>query len=91
MSAKRPTYRRPEITTETDEQTLAVIRAYIDEHGIPPTIRDIGNGLGLTAPSTTQRRVQQLIDRGWITTGGDKVPRSIRIVRTDTKTDEVQL
>lgn len=79
---------RPERIEHDNQEALAMIRAYIDENGYAPSLGDIAERLGLRSRSTAQRRVGALVDLGWITAG--KHPRSI-VVRTDTKTDAVDL
>jgi repressor LexA len=78
-----------------DDQTLKVIADYIDEHGWPPSYRDIGLGIGATAPSTIVNRIRRLVERGLIEVGvdekGHQQPRALRIVRADTKTNVVEM
>lgn len=76
---------------ELDERCFAAIRSYVAEHGYPPTLAEIGVITGHTSRATVKRRVARLVDRGWVTTAGPGVPRSIVVVRTDGKTETEDL
>lgn len=61
-------------------EVLRFIRAHIDEHGYPPSRREVAEHGGFT-PSTAQRIIEQLRDRGLIRVG-DKIPRSTSITES---------
>jgi repressor LexA len=46
------------------EQVFAFVRAYIGEHGYPPTVREIANGVGYASSSSAHNAVRVLIDDG---------------------------
>ena len=58
---------------------LDAIRAYWEEHGIPPTIRDVMLQAGLASTSSAHYHVARLEAAGWITRK-PRAARSIRIV-----------
>jgi len=51
--------------TEHQHRTLRVIRQYIDDNGIPPTVADLSEALGLTR-STIQDQIDQLVRKGYL-------------------------
>ncbi len=54
--AEAPTGRQAEI--------LAFIEGHVVRHGYPPTVREIGAGVGLASPSTVHRHLEKLEDGG---------------------------
>ncbi|GAA0488714.1 LexA repressor [Paractinoplanes deccanensis] len=50
-------------------QIYAMIRDWIDRHGYPPTIREIGAAVGLDSPSSVAHQLKVLEDRGLIRRG----------------------
>lgn len=60
--------------------TLATIQGHIDEHGYPPTVREVASASGLKSASATLKRLRILRDEGYITWHEGR-PRTIRIVR----------
>ncbi|WP_455138845.1 transcriptional repressor LexA [Thermophilibacter sp.] len=55
------------------------IRAYSDEHGYPPSVREIGAAVGLASPSTVHMHLKVLEERGLIKRDSKK-PRTIEVV-----------
>lgn len=51
------------------EQTYAYLEAYHTAHGIPPTMREIGEAFGLTAKGA-QGRLDKMETLGWIKRDG---------------------
>jgi repressor LexA len=45
---------------------LSVIRAWVDEHGYPPTMREIGAAVGLASPSTVAHHMAVLEKGGYL-------------------------
>ncbi len=68
-------------TDEVAAQVYAFIRAYIDEHGFAPSLRDIGEGCYLS-PSNVMRYLDKLEARGLISREFRK-PRSIALLDDD--------
>jgi repressor LexA len=68
----------PMLTTRQQEiwQFLA---AYVDEHGYPPTVREIGDAVGLASPSTVHAHLANLERAGLLKRDPTK-PRAIELV-----------
>lgn len=58
---------------------LRFIEKYITENGYPPTVREIGKGVGLNSTATVQRYLMQLEERGYIERKNSA--RAIRIIK----------
>lgn len=52
--------------TEKQEEVLKVIKQAIAEKGYPPTVREIGNRIGLSSSATTQFHICKLEEKGYI-------------------------
>ena len=52
--------------TPRQQQILAYIRAYIRQEHMPPTVREIGNGVGLASSATVQNHLNALERKGLI-------------------------
>jgi repressor LexA len=52
--------------TERQERILEVIRDFTEEHGYPPSVREIGERVGLSSSSTVQSHLKSLEKRGLI-------------------------
>lgn len=63
----------------TDEQILAFVREYTSKNGYPPTMREIGNAVGITAASSVQYRLRRLKMKGLVQYDHKK-PRTLRVV-----------
>ena len=65
------------------------IRAYTDEHGYPPSVREIGSAVGLASPSTVLMHLKVLEEHGLIKRDSKK-PRTIEVTadRTASQQDE---
>ena len=55
------------------------IRSYSDEHGYPPSVREIGTAVGLASPSTVHMHLKVLEERGLIKRDSKK-PRTIEVM-----------
>ena len=60
-------------------ETLAFIRSYIEEHGAPPSIRDIQKGLRYKSSSSAAYQVRILLEAGYIVMPS-RLARSMRLV-----------
>lgn len=56
------------------------IRSYTDEHGYPPSVREIGAAVGLASPSTVHMHLKVLEERGLIKRDSKK-PRTIEVMQ----------
>jgi repressor LexA len=52
--------------TPRQRSILTVIREWVDEHGYPPTMREIGAAVGLASPSTVAHHMSVLEKNGFI-------------------------
>jgi len=66
--------------TAADRLILNYIKAYIQEHSYPPTVREIGDGVGLKSTSSVQAHIKKLIELGELETdAGMNSPRALRV------------
>lgn len=68
--ATAPTGRQAEI--------LAFIEQHVERHGYPPTVREIGQGVGLASPSTVHRHLEKLEEGGHLRRDPSK-PRAMLV------------
>lgn len=61
------------------EEILASIVGYIRRYGYPPTVREIGELVGLKSSSTVQTHLTKMIDEGIIETDVEGCSRAIRV------------
>lgn len=50
--------------SERQQRTLAFLREYTQAHGLPPTLREIADALGLPSHSSAQACVESLVRKG---------------------------
>jgi repressor LexA len=74
--------------TERQDAILAFIARHCDEHGYPPTVREIGLAVGLASPSTVHAHLAKLEARGFIRRDPTK-PRAM-LVRGDPTPDRAR-
>ncbi len=55
-----------ETLTKRQEDILNYIKEYIVCHGFPPTVREIGNALGISSPATIHAHLTNLANKGFI-------------------------
>ena len=65
-------------TKEMENQAILFIIAYKEAEGISPTVREIGEHLGLASPASSHRILRELMNEGRITMKKG-CPRSISI------------
>ncbi len=61
------------------QQVLDYIRKMVEERGYPPSVREIGEALGLSSPSTVHSHLASLVKAGMIRKDPTK-PRAIEII-----------
>lgn len=61
------------------EEILVSIVGYIRRYGYPPTVREIGELVGLRSSSTVQIHLTKMIDEGIIETDAEGCSRAIRV------------
>lgn len=66
--------------TDTRKEILAYIKIYIQEHGYPPSVREIGNGIDLKSTSVVHGHLMKLIEAGELETdAGTRSSRALRV------------
>ncbi|HEX6236136.1 MAG TPA: transcriptional repressor LexA [Acidimicrobiales bacterium] len=70
----------PDTATLTPRQreVLEIIEVHMREHGYPPSVREIGQAVGLTSPSTVHAHLAALQRRGYLRRDPTK-PRAIEV------------
>lgn len=58
---------------------LEFVNSHVDEHGYPPTVREIGQAVGLTSPSTVHAHLARLESAGLIRRDPTK-PRALEVI-----------
>ena len=76
------------MVSDRQRAILDYLRDFVDEHGYPPTVREIGEAVGLRSPSTVHAHLAQLERAGLLRRDATK-PRAIeladRIPHTDVR------
>ena len=75
--------------TERQQEIWQYLVEYVDGHGYPPTVREIGDAVGLASPSTVHAHLANLERAGLLRRDPTK-PRAIELVgrrRTEAATD----
>jgi repressor LexA len=62
------------------QEILAFVNTHVDEHGYPPTVREIGQAVGLTSPSTVHAHLEKLEKAGLIRRDATK-PRALEVIQ----------
>lgn len=65
--------------SERQQQVLDYIRAAVAQRGYPPSVREIGEALGLSSPSTVHSHLSALVKAGMIRRDPSK-PRAIEVL-----------
>jgi repressor LexA len=73
------------VLTERQQQVLEFIRQTVAERGYPPSVREIGEAVGLSSPSTVHSHLSALVSAGAIKRDPTK-PRAIMIVGEEAAT-----
>jgi repressor LexA len=68
----------PEKLTERQRQVLDFIDAEVRERGYPPSVREIGEAVGLSSPSTVHAHLAALQDKGYLRRDPTK-PRALEV------------
>lgn len=58
---------RGEAFEQMQHDALAYIREHVQQHGYPPTVREVGRRCGYESTSGAHNLLQKLVDRGLIT------------------------
>ncbi len=65
--------------TNRQQQILDLITATVAERGYPPSVREIGDEVGLSSPSTVHSHLSSLAEAGYIRRDPSK-PRAIEVI-----------
>jgi repressor LexA len=68
--------------TDRQRQVLDFIKAEVRRHGFPPTVRDIGEAVGLSSSSTVHAHLSALEAKGLIRRDPSK-PRALEVLERD--------
>lgn len=71
--------------SDRQQQVLDFIQAKVNQRGYPPSVREIGEALGLSSPSTVHSHLSTLSRLGYIRKDPTK-PRAIEILNTPAET-----
>src|SRR5437867_1512646 len=69
-----------QVLTERQRQILEFLTSYVDRQGYPPTVREIGEAVGLASPSTVHAHLANLERAGFLRRDPTK-PRAIELRR----------
>jgi repressor LexA len=67
------------VLTDRQRQIWDFLGSYVDEHGYPPTVREIGEAVGLASPSTVHAHLANLERAGLLKRDPTK-PRALELV-----------
>src|SRR6476646_4876138 len=73
--------------TVRQRKVLEVIRNSIDRRGYPPSMREIGDAVGLTSPSSVAHQLSALERKGYLRRDPNR-PCAIEVISPDTASDE---
>jgi repressor LexA len=75
-----------QMVTERQRAILDYLREFVDEQGYPPTVREIGEAVGLRSPSTVHAHLAQLERAGLLRRDPTK-PRAIELADRTVRVD----
>ena len=73
--------------TDRQQQIWNFLVAYVDRHGYPPTVREIGEEVGLASPSTVHAHLANLERAGLLRRDPTK-PRALELIGRERRTAE---
>ena len=76
---RTPVRWRSQVLTERQQQVLDYISETVNSRGYPPSVREIGDAVGLSSPSTVHSHLNSLVKAGAIRRDPTK-PRAIVVV-----------
>src|SRR4029078_606298 len=65
--------------SQRQKEILDFVNTHVDANGYPPTVREIGQAVGLTSPSTVHAHLTRLETRGLIRRDATK-PRALEVI-----------
>ena len=76
--------------TSRQQEIFEYVTGYVDKHGYPPTVREIGDAVGLASPSTVHAHLANLERAGYLKRDPTK-PRALELVRRERSSSEAWL
>lgn len=70
--------------SKRQQQVLEYIRDTVNDRGYPPSVREIGDAVGLSSPSSVHSQLSALVELGMITRDPTK-PRAIVVVESQSE------
>ncbi|WP_020519570.1 transcriptional repressor LexA [Catelliglobosispora koreensis] len=74
----------PSQLSARQQRILSAIAQWVQEHGYPPTVREIGAAVGLVSPSSVAYQLKELVRKGYVRRDPDR-PRAVTL---DTSTTD---
>lgn len=68
--------------TKRQREILTFVQRHTETHGYPPSVREIGQAMGLTSSSTVHSHLEALERKGYLRRDPSK-PRALEILRTN--------
>ncbi|WP_199433414.1 transcriptional repressor LexA [Qaidamihabitans albus] len=68
--------------TPRQRQVLEVIRSWVDRYGYPPSVREIGEAVGLTSTSSVSHQLRALQRKGYLRRDANR-PRAVGVLPAD--------
>lgn len=84
---RMPDRSNPRYLTVRQQRVLGIIRSSIDARGYPPSLREIGQAVGLTSPSSVAYQLAALERKGYLRRDPHR-PRALEVVAPDTPYDK---
>lgn len=78
----RPRQTADDELTPRQRRVLETVRTSVTERGYPPTMREIGETVGLTSPSSVKHQLEMLERKGYLRRDPNR-PRAIEVVTPD--------
>lgn len=82
-----PEHDRPEVLTVRQRRVLECIRSSIDTRGYPPSMREIGDAVGLTSPSSVAHQLIALERKGYLRRDPHR-PRAMEVLAPNQPSDQ---
>jgi repressor LexA len=74
--------------TERQRRVLEVIRDWLDRFGYPPSVREIGEAVGLTSTSSVAHQLRALERKGYLRRDPNR-PRAVGVLPPDADADDI--
>lgn len=69
-----------DLLTERQFEVLCHIKEYMEDNGYPPTVRELGERIGVASSATVHSHLQALHKKGFLEIKADS-PRALRVVK----------